>query len=120
MKKNILIIIALFTSGYCFSQNGKFVYSYATWGDKLECVHYLYLSDKKVPDVKDYFLKDSLDNVMTFKNEIEFVNYLSNKGWELFQIGNNPSAYSNKPRYYFRKQQAEFTQKEMEKIIIKP
>lgn len=116
--KKVLLILLLFISINCLSQE-KYIYSCASWGSKLECVLYLSFPSDKNVNIKDCYVKDKEGNVMTFKHEIEFVNYLSSRGWELMQVLYTPDSFAGKYRYYFKKKTSDFTPEELEKIIKK-
>lgn len=112
-----MLLFTIFITSNCFAQTDeKFVYSYALWGSKLECIHLVNRSIK--PEIKEHTLVDKNGSVIKFNNPIEFVNYLSNKGWELIQVLYAPSQYNDGFIYYFRKKQSEFTQDELSKILV--
>lgn len=120
--KKVLLLLLLSISLSCFSQGQKYVYSYALWGPKNSCVHYVYDSapESKYAMPKNYLLKDKEGNVMHFRLDIEFVNYLAEQGWELMQAVYTPNiSAGGEIYYYFKKPQSEFTKEELDKIIKK-
>ncbi|WP_298646601.1 hypothetical protein [uncultured Proteiniphilum sp.] len=121
MKKALFLLFLVFSMS-CFSQGDKYVYASAKWGNKLTCLFYLndQNPEAKYANDKDYELKNNKGEVMYFKHEMQFVNYLANQGWEFIHIVNKRAIQSGSETvFYFRKPQSEFTQEELNKIIKK-
>lgn len=121
MKKTLFILFITF-SMYCFSQENKYVYAHALSGSKSTCLFYLndQNPEAKYADEKDYVLKNSKGEVMHFKQDMEFVNYLANQGWELMQVVNvRVISPGSETHFYFRRPQSDFTREDLDKIIKK-
>jgi len=109
MRKLLLVLTMLCLPILVFSQAKKYVYAKAEYGSKDRCIlYYKYDDEEGMPVMND----DGV--ILKFREDIEFINYLANKGWEFMQLKYNrdSSIY-----YFFRKPQSEFSEKELSDII---
>ena len=106
MRKLLLVLTMLCLSILVFSQAKKYVYAKAEYNSKRYCIiHCNYDDGKGTP------IMNEKGDILKFRTDIEFINYLANEGWE-FVLRDSTGYY-----YYFKKPQSEFTEEELSDII---
>ena len=106
MRKLLLVLTMLCLPILVFSQAKKYVYAKAEYNSKRYCIiHCNYDDGKGTP------IMNEKGDILKFRTDIEFINYLANEGWK-FVLRDSTRYY-----YYFKKPQSEFTEEELSDII---
>ncbi|MDD3211707.1 hypothetical protein, partial [Bacteroides graminisolvens] len=77
MRKLLLVLTMLCLPILVFSQAKKYVYAKAEYNSKRYCIiHCNYDDGKGTP------IMNEKGDILKFRTDIEFINYLANEGWE--------------------------------------